>query len=224
MNQHIYLRVVIDGDNVKDSFTVPTEVGALVADLQSAIKRHINDDVKFSNNALCDVPTERLELWWLGLPWPYPFHDGKVIEFEGNEEILLSELPTKRRLGLAERVADVFHKLTNTTVERRVFVVVKVAQVKQLRRAIKVAIATDQQFRQSSLRDIAIDRLQLWRALLPDPCHCESNFSEFAKDELVLLDILKTKCKLELHQTLGDVFDDHIQLGGKVFIVVKCED
>jgi hypothetical protein len=35
---------------------------------------------------------------------------------------------------------------------------------------------------------------------------------------------LKTKCKLELHQTLGHVFDDHIQIGGRVFIVVKCMD
>ncbi|KAF9903062.1 hypothetical protein EC991_004234, partial [Linnemannia zychae] len=128
MKQHITLRVVIDGDNVKDSFILPTEARATVKDLRSAIKRNINQDRGFSNSVLRDILVERLELWWLAVPWPYPFSNGKVIEFDENEEVLLDGLATKRRLSLDERIADVFNEASSTTVDGRVFVVVKVAQ------------------------------------------------------------------------------------------------
>ncbi|KAF9120440.1 hypothetical protein BGW39_011376, partial [Mortierella sp. 14UC] len=76
--------------------------------------------------------------------------------------------------------------------------------VEDLRNAIKANISRDIKFSKSTLRDIAIEWLQLWRVILPIPDSREEY--DALGEAVVHLDSIKTKRQLGLTEGIVDVF------------------
>ncbi|KAK3842458.1 MAG: hypothetical protein J3R72DRAFT_490557 [Linnemannia gamsii] len=102
--------------------------------------------------------------------------------------------------------------------------------VRGLQQAIKDTIACHPKFKHSFVRDIPLEKMQLWIAVVPPPHPRFHTTLETFEQEEVHLDELKKKCKLvELNQKMDTIFSganhhDKNSVRGMKFVVVKLDD
>ncbi|KAG0274328.1 hypothetical protein BGZ95_009910 [Linnemannia exigua] len=98
--------------------------------------------------------------------------------------------------------------------------------IQDLREAIMITIYHHPRFHRSYLRDIAVNKVQLWKVNLPNPPPHAHVIFQGAGNEVVQLDNLKTKFKLELAQRVGHVFrgGNNTPNKGLTLVVVKIVD
>ncbi|KAG0378489.1 hypothetical protein BGX24_003701 [Mortierella sp. AD032] len=95
--------------------------------------------------------------------------------------------------------------------------------VMDLKGAIRDTMSRLDHFKQSSLLDVAMDKIQVWKVLFPPILATAAGLRNLGQEE-VHLNNLKTKTKLGLTQMLEDVFQgDNTLAEGLVLVVVKCE-
>ncbi|KAG0273664.1 hypothetical protein BGZ95_010541 [Linnemannia exigua] len=102
--------------------------------------------------------------------------------------------------------------------------------VRGLQQAIKDTIARSPKFKHSFVRDVPLEKMQLWTVVVPHPNPRIHTKLEAFEQEEVLLDELKAKHKLvEPNKKMDEVFGGTNHHGnnssrGMKFVVVKIDD
>ncbi|KAF9116042.1 hypothetical protein BGW39_002840, partial [Mortierella sp. 14UC] len=111
---------------------------------------------------------------------------------------------------------SLFTILNGDTVFDPFFVSIGTTQtVQELRRIIGDFTSHHANFKNSNLRNVAIDRLHLWRAIVPHPQALPRSMETFGRG-VILLDNLLTKRKLGLNERIVDAFGgpENVPAGG----------